>query len=253
MAVGNLFPLITCAQVQQEWKGVFSDVDLPSSQNNSTNVVSLPNDSLWHAGLYYYSPGIVKELNKHFFFIQRRNKHDEQIRLQYEGRSFNQYAEHLLVAGFGKKYSDGVVVGMNVKYQSQKYSNDYYVKSSLLIEPECLLQLTTSFVAYSRISLPVINSKNRISEINLAIRYNASAHVYFTADASIISNANSSCFIGMSYLPSEKLKFQASFDLLNTNAVWQVQMDKNKMGIHMGSRYKSLLGFSPFIGLTTQF
>jgi hypothetical protein len=57
----------------------------------------------------------------------------------------------------------------------------------------------------------------------------------------------------MSYLPSEKLKFQASFDLLNTNAVWQVQMDKNKMGIHMGSRYTSLLGFSPFIGLTTQF
>jgi len=56
VAVGMYFPVISCAQVQQEWKGVFSELEVSSHQSLLTNVLTFAADSGWKAGVFCFSP-----------------------------------------------------------------------------------------------------------------------------------------------------------------------------------------------------
>ena len=251
IAVGMLSPLISCAQVQPEWKGVFSELEVSPHQIVSTNVISINADSLWHAGLFCYSPGGVKELNKQAIYLQKRIRQKEQLRIYYETRRFNQYAENVLVASYAKKYSTAITAGLTINYQSQKFSNDYLVKSSLLVEPSCLIQLSNSLNVYSRLSIATLKTTKRIDHLVLAMRYDYSKSIVFNVDAGL-SQENSDCYVGISYFPSDDFKIQLRFDCLSAATVFQLAYTKKRMGYIVGSKYNHALGLSPFVGITTQ-
>lgn len=251
IAVGMLSPLISCAQVQPEWKGIFSELEMSPHQIVSTNVISMMPDSLWHAGLFCYSPGGVKELNKQAVYLQKRIRSKEQLRFYYETMRFNQYAENTLVVGYSKKYSNVITAGLTMNYQSQKFSNDYWVKSSLLVEPSCLVQLSNSLQVYSKLSIATLKTAKRIDHLVLAMRYDYRKSIVFNVDAGL-SQANSDCYLGMSYFPSDDFKIQLRFDCLSAATAFQFAYTKKRMGYIVGSKYNHVLGLSPFVGITTQ-
>ncbi len=251
IAVGILSPLISCAQVQPDWKGIFSELEVSPHQIISTNAISMMPDSLWHAGVFCYSPGGVKELNKQAIYLQKRIRPKEQLRIYYETRRFNQYAENTLVVGYAKKYSNAITAGLTMNYQSQKFSNDYLVKSSLLVEPSCLVQFSNSLNVYSRLSIATLKTTKRIDHLVLAMRYDYSNSIVFNVDASL-SQLNSDCYVGMSYFPSDDFKIQLTFDCLSAATAFQFAYTKKRLGYIVGSKYNYSLGLSPFIGITTQ-
>ena len=250
VAVGMYFPVISCAQVQQEWKGVFSELEVSPHQSLSTNVISIMPDSLWHAGLICYSPGGISELNKQAIYFQKRILPKEQLRFYYETRRFNQYAEHNLTIGYGKRYSNTINAGLAINYQSQKFSNDYLVKSSLLVQPSCLIQFNSKLNAYARLSVATLKTVKRINDLVFALRYHYSDHVVMNIDAGL-SQHNADCFIGITYLPIDDFKLQIRFDCLSTATAFQVAYTKKRIGYIVGSKYHLPLGLSPFIGITT--
>jgi hypothetical protein len=250
VAVGMCFPFISCAQVQLEWRGVFSELEVSPQQSLSTNVLSIMPDSLWHAGLICYSPGGISELNKQAIYFQKRIRPKEQLRFNYETRRFNQYAENVLVVGYAKKYSNAITAGLTMNYQSQKFSDDYLVKSSLLVEPSCLIQISNSLNVYSRLSIATLKTDKRIDNLVLAMRYDYSKSIMFNVDATL-SQANADCFIGISYFPSDDFKLQMRFDCLSAATIFQVAYSKKRIGYIVGSKYHMPLGLSPFVGITT--
>ena len=251
IAVGMLSPLISCAQVQPEWRGIFSELEVTPHQTLATNVISINADSLWHAGLFCYSPGGVKELNKQAVYLQKRIRPKEQLRTYYETRRFNQYAENTLVVGYAKKYSTTITAGLTMNYQSQKFSNDYWVKPSLLVEPSCLFQFSNSLNIYSRLSIATVKTTKRINHLVLAMRYDYSKSIVFNVDAGL-SQVNSDCYVGISYFPSDNFKIQLRFDCLSAATVFQLAYTKKRMGYIVGSKYSHALGLSPFVRITTQ-
>ena len=251
IAVGILFPLISCAQVQPEWRGIFSELEVSPHQMVSTNVISMMPDSFWHAGLFCYSPGGIKELNKQAVYLQKRIRTKEQLRFYYETRRFYQYAENTLVVGYSKKYSTAITAGLTMNYQSQKFSNDYLVKSSLLVEPSCLVQLSNSLQVYSKLSIATMKTTKRIDHLVIAMRYDYSKSIVFNVDAGL-SQVNSDCYVGISYFPSDDFKIQLRFDCLSAATAFQFAYTKKRLGFILGSKYNHALGLSPFIGITTQ-
>jgi hypothetical protein len=250
VAVGMYFPVISCAQVQQEWKGVFSELEVSPHQSLSTNVLSIMPDSLWHAGLICYSPEGISELNKQAIYFQKRIRPKEQLRFNYETRRFNQYAENNLTICYGKKYSNTINAGLTINYQSQKFSNDYLVKSSLLVQPSFLIQFNSKLNAYARLSVATLKSSRRIDDLVIALRYDYSENIVMNIDAGL-SQYHADCFIGITYLPAEDFKLQMRFDCLSTATAFQVAYTKKRIGYIVGSKYHLPLGLSPFIGITT--
>ena len=244
------FPVISCAQVQQEWKGVFSELEVSPHQSLLTNVLTFSADSGWKAGLFCYSPGGIKELSKQAVYMQKRFPKTDQIRCYYESRRFNQYAEHNLTIGYGKRYSNTINAGLAINYQSQKFSNDYLVKSSLLVQPSCLIQFNSKLNAYARLSVATLKTVKRINDLVFALRYHYSDHVVMNIDAGL-SQHNADCFIGITYLPTEDFKLQMRFDCLSAATAFQIAYAKKRIGYIVGSKYHLPLGLSPFIGITT--
>lgn len=251
VAVGNLFPIITYAQVQKEWKGLFSELELSPHESLSSNVVVIASDSGWKAGLFCYSPSGVQELNKQAVYVQKRISKSDQIRCFYEARRFNQYAENVLMIGFGKKYSSTINLGLTVNYQSQKFSNDYLVKSSLLVQPSCLIQLTEKLNAYTGLSLTTLKTPKRIDHLVIALRYDFSKYIAMNIDAGL-TQQHADCFIGISYFPSDDFKLQLRIDCLSSATAFQIAYAKKRMSYFIGSKYNLPVGLSPFIGITTQ-
>ncbi|MFM7016132.1 MAG: hypothetical protein ACKOX3_07385 [Bacteroidota bacterium] len=252
IVVGILLPTISFAQADQEWNGIFSELETTNSQVLPQNVVVLLPDSLWHAGLYCYSPGAIKLLTRNYFFLQKKLASQLQFRLQYDGRRFNQFANHELAISVGKKYAANAAYGVLLKYESLKYSNDYQVQSTISVSPEGSAQLSKSVSVYSRISLSVINTTNRIKEYDLTLRYAYNKQIYFNSDFSM-SPTNAQCYIGITYAPVVDFSLQIRFDTFNKNAVWQVGLLKNRLSFHLGTKYTKGLGLSPFVGLTSSF
>jgi hypothetical protein len=250
VAVGMYFPVISCAQVQQEWKGVFSELEVSPHQSLLTNVLTFAADSGWKAGLFCFSPGGIKELSKQAVYLQKQLNKTDQFRCYYETRRFNQYAENNLTIGYGKKYSNTINAGLTINFQSQKFSNDYFVKSSLLVQPSCLIQLNTKLNAYARLSVATLKTSRRIDDLVIALRYHYSDHVVMNIDAGL-SQYNADCFIGITYLPADDLKMQMRFDCLSTATAFQIAYTKKRIGYIVGSKYQLPLGLSPFIGITT--
>jgi hypothetical protein len=250
IAVGMLSPLILCAQVQPEWRGIFSELEVSPHQSLSTNVISIMPDSLWHTGLFCYAPGGIKELSKQAVYLQKRFSEKEQIRCYYETRRFNQYAENTVLVGYAKKYSNLITAGLTMNYQSQKFSDDYLVKSSLLVQPSCLIQFSNSLNVYSRLSIATLKTAKRIDNLVLAMRYDYSKSIMFNVDASL-SQVNADCYVGISYFPSDDFKMQLRFDCLSAATALQIAYAKKRMGFVVGSKYNYSLGLSPFVGITT--
>ena len=250
VAVGMYFPVISCAQVQQECKGIFSELEVSPHQSLLTNVLTLPVDSGWKAGLFCYSPGGIQELSKQAVYMQKRFRKIDQIRCYYETRRFNQYAENNFSIGYGKKYSNTINAGLTISFISEKYSNDYLVKSSLLVQPSCLIQLNSKLRAYARLSVATLKSSRRIDDLVIALRYHYSNHVVMNIDAGL-SQHNANCFIGITYLPTDDFKLQMRFDCLSAATAFQIAYTKKRIGYIVGSKYHLPLGLSPFIGITT--
>jgi len=250
VAVGMYFPFISCAQVQQEWKGVFSELEVSPHESLLTNVLTFAADSGWKAGLFCYSPGGIKELSKQAVYLQKRFRKTDQIRCYYESRSFNQYAENNLTFGYGKKYSNTINAGLTINFQSQKFSNDYLVKSSLLVQSSFLIQLNSKLNAYARLSVATLKTPRRINDLVIALRYHYSDHIVMNIDAGL-SQYNADCFIGITYLPTDDLKMQMRFDCLSAATAFQIAYSKKRIGYIVGSKYHLPLGLSPFIGITT--
>jgi hypothetical protein len=250
VAVGMYFPVISCAQVQQEWKGVFSELEVSPHQSLLTNVLTLPADSGWKAGLFCFSPGGIKELSKQTVYLQKRFHKTDQIRCYYESRRFNQYAENNLMIGYGKRYSNTISAGLTINYQSQKFSDDYLVKSSLSVQPSCVIQFSSKLNTYASLSVATLKTTSRIDQLVFALRYDYSKSIMFNVDASL-SQANADCFIGITYLPTEDFKMQMRFDCLSAATAFQIAYTKKRIGYIVGSKYHLPLGLSPFIGITT--
>jgi hypothetical protein len=250
IAVGMISPFISCAQVQSEWRGIFSELEVSPHQALSTNVISKMPDSLWHVGLFCYSPGGIKELSKQAVYLQKRFSEKEQIRCYYETRRFNEFAENTLTLGYAKKYSNVVTAGLTINFQSQKFSDDYLVNSSLLVEPSCLIQLSNSLNVYSRLSIATMKTAKRIDNMVIAMRYDYSKSIMFNVDASL-SQVNSDCYVGISYFSSDDFKMQLRFDCLSAATALQIAYTKKRMGFIVGSKYNYSLGLSPFVGITT--
>jgi hypothetical protein len=244
------FPIISCAQVHQEWKGVFSELEVSPHQSLLTNVLTFAADSGWKAGLFCYSPGGIKELSKQAVYLQKRFHMTDQVRCYYETRRFNQYAENNLMIGYGKKYSNTINAGLTINFMSQKFSNDYIVKSSLLVQPSCLIQFNSKLNAYARLSVATLKTVRRIDDIVIAFRYHYSDHVVMNIDAGL-SQHSADCFIGITYLPIDDFKLQIRFDCLSTATAFQIAYTKKRIGYIVGSKYHLPLGLSPFIGITT--
>jgi hypothetical protein len=250
VAVGMFFPFISCAQVQQEWKGVFSELEVSPHQSLLTNILTLAADSGWKAGLFCYSPGGIKELSKQAVYMQKRFPKTDQIRCYYETRRFNQYAENNLSIGYGKKYSNTINAGLTINFISQKFSNDYLVKSSLLVQPSCLIQFNSKLNAYARLSVATLKTAKRINDLVFALRYDYSDLVVMNIDVGL-SQYHADCFIGITYLPTDDFKMQIRFDCLSTATAFQIAYSKKRIGYIVGSKYHLPLGLSPFIGITT--
>lgn len=251
IAVGILSSIISNAQVQPDWKGVFSELEVSPHQAISTNVISIRSDSLWHAGLFCYSPGGIKELNKQTIYLQKRIRPKEQLRCYYETRRFHEYAENSLVVGYAKKYSNLFSAGLTINFQSQKFSNDYLVKSKLLVQPSCLIQLNEKVSTFSCLSLATYKTTKRIDHLVFALRYDYSKSIALNVDA-CLSKVNADCFIGISYFTTDDFKMQLRFDCLSAATAFQIAYTKKRMGFVFGSKYNYLLGLSPFVGITTQ-
>lgn len=250
VAVGMYFPVISCAQVQQEWKGVFSELEVSPHQSLLTNVLTFAADSGWKAGVFCFSPGGIKELSKQTIYLQKRFRKTDQIRCYYETRRFNQYAENNLTFGYGKKYSNTIIAGLTINFLSQKFSNDYLVKSSLLVQPSCIVQFDSKLNAYAQLSVATLKNTRRIDDLVIALRYDFSDHVVMNIDAGL-SQYHADCFIGITYLPTEDFKLQMHFDCLSAATAFQVAYTKKRIGYIVGSKYHLPLGLSPFIGITT--
>ncbi|MFN5346844.1 MAG: hypothetical protein ACK5B3_06425 [Bacteroidota bacterium] len=250
VAVGMCLPFISCAQVQQEWKGVFSELEVSPHQSLLTNVLTSAADSGWKAGLFCFSPGGIKELSNQAVYMQNRFRNTDKIRCYYETRRFNQYAENNLMIGYGKKYSNTINAGLTINFQSQKFSNDYLVKSSLLVQPSCIVQFNPKLNAYARLSVATLKSSRRIDGLVIALRYHYSDHVVMNIDAGL-SQYHADCFIGITYLPTDDLKLQMRFDCLSAATAFQIAYTKKRIGYIVGSKYHLPLGLSPFIGITT--
>ena len=250
IAVGLISPFISCAQVQSEWRGIFSELEVSPHQTSSTNVISIMPDSLWHAGLFCYSPGGIKELSKQAVYLQKRFSDKEQIRCYYETRRFNEFAENTLTLGYAKNYSNVVTAGLTMNYQSQKFSDDYLVKSSLLVQPSCVIQLSSKLNTYASLSVATLKTTRRIDHLVFALRYDYSKSIMFNVDASL-SQVNADCYIGISYFSSDDFKMQLRFDCLSAATALQIAYTKKRMGFVVGSKYNYSLGLSPFVGITT--
>ena len=224
-----LFPLLSKAQTQLEWTGATSNLEVHSKNYFITNVTEQPLDSLWYVGMVSTAPSSIKELSLYNCYLQKRINSDFHFRVQYEGRGFNQYKWNGLKFSLGKKYSDQLLVGVSVDYNSEKFSNDYLIKQYCFIEPEGAYQINNQFRIYSRISLSVTDRKDRLNQISLAAIFNLSKQLSFSVN-SIVDKLNARCDIGITYLPCDNLKLNAQLDIIQKSTIWKVELSKKQMG-----------------------
>lgn len=236
------------AQIQHEWQGILSNVE--NLNSGSSNVTEPLNDSLWEAGLLSYAPGVINAINKQLFFAQKKLSGNSNIRLQYQGRRFNQYAENDFSISLARVYSDKVVAGLTCAYNSEKFSNDYKTISNWLVIPQCRIIVSNKAVLFSSIKINLLNSKNRIDELQFSSKIDCSDQLSLFSDVCLRANY-STCYVGLAYQPTERLGGRISFDLLNNATAGSFTIQYNRCAFLSGAKYNRYLGFSPFVGIIT--